>query len=183
MTDMKIGYARVSTLDQNPELQLAALREVGCERIFTETASGARQDRRRLRAAMRSIKPGDTLVVWKFDRLARSLRQLTDTLEVLDKRGAGFQSLTEVIDTTTPGGRLIFHIMAALAEFERALIRERTLAGLATARAEGRVGGRPRKLSEDVLRQAREARAADSASIPELAKALGVSTSTLYRRI
>lgn len=132
---------------------------------------------------MRSIKAGDTLVVWKLDRMARSLRQLTDTLETLEKRGAGFQSLTEAIDTTTPGGRFLFHILAALAEFERALIRERTLAGLATARAEGRIGGRRFKLSEETLRRAREVRATDIASMPELAKVFGVSVSTLYRRL
>ncbi len=180
---MLIGYARVSTLDQNPELQLAALRQAGCERIFTETASGARQDRRQLRAALKSVQVGDTLVVWKLDRLARSLRQLIDTMDLLERRGLGFRSLTEAIDTNTPGGRLIFHIMAALAEFERSVIRERTLAGLAVARAEGRIGGRRGKLTEAQLARARQAFVQGRASVAQLAEGLGVSPSTLYRRL
>src|SRR5689334_2244377 len=139
-----IGYARVSTSEQNLGLQLDALKEAGCRRVFEETASGGAKARPRLREALEFLRPGDTLVVWKLDRLARSLQQLIETIEELHKRGCGFRSLTEAIDTTTAGGRLIFHIFGALAEFERGIIRERTLAGLEAARARGRKGGRPK---------------------------------------
>ena len=140
---MFIGYARVSTQDQNPELQLDALRQEGCEKIFTEKLSGARRDRPELKAALEYMRSDDTLVVWKLDRLARSLKQLIETVEDLEERGIGFSSLTEAIDTTTPSGKLVFHIFAALAEFERSIIRERTMAGLNAARERGRLGGRP----------------------------------------
>src|SRR5262245_50902777 len=140
---MYIGYARVSTQDQNPALQLDALQNADCDKIFMEKASGAQRDRPELKAALDYIRPGDTLVVWKLDRLARSIRQRIDTIESLEARGIGFRSLTEAIDTTTPGGKLIFHIFGALAEFERSVIRERTKAGLASARARGKRGGRP----------------------------------------
>ena len=138
---MLIGYARVSTQEQDLALQLDALKAAGCERIYEERASGAQRDRPELKAALGYMREGDTLVVWKLDRLARSLKQLIDTVEDLGARGIGLRSLTEAIDTTTSGGKLIFHIFAALAEFERAVIRERTLAGLAAARARGRKGG------------------------------------------
>jgi DNA invertase Pin-like site-specific DNA recombinase len=142
-----IGYARVSTSDQNLELQLDALKEAGCRRVFEETASGANKARPQLRDALDFLQPGDTLVVWKLDRLARSLQQLIEVIEQLHKRGCGFKSLTEAIDTTTAGGRLIFHIFGALAEFERSIIRERTMAGLEAARTRGRRGGRPRLMN------------------------------------
>ena len=132
-----LGYARVSTTDQQPQLQVDALERAGCYRVFTETASGARVDRSVLEQLLDQLRPGDTLVVWKLDRLGRSLRHLVDTVTGLAERGIGFCSLQEAIDTTTPGGELVFHVFAALAEFERDLIRERTAAGLAAARARG----------------------------------------------
>ena len=128
---MLVGYARVSTQDQKPALQRDALTAAGCEKLFEETASGAQRDRPQLQAAIDYMRAGDTLVVWKLDRLARSVKQLIETVEGLDARGIGFRSLTETIDTTTPGGKLVFHIFGALAEFERSIIRERTKAGLA----------------------------------------------------
>ena len=140
---MAVGYARVSTQDQDLALQLDALQAAGCERVYTEKASGAQRDRPQLQAALDYMRPDDTLVVWKLDRLARSLRQLLDTVEVLHARQIGLRSLTEAIDTSTPGGTLVFHLFGALAEFERSIIRERTRAGLAAARARGRTGGRP----------------------------------------
>ena len=178
---MFVGYARVSTQDQNPELQLDALREAGCEKLFEEKASGARADRPQLQAAIDYMREGDTLVVWKMDRLARSLKQLIQTVEQLEERGIGFRSLTEAIDTTTSGGKLIFHIFAALAEFERSIIRERTQAGLKAAIARGRKGGRPPALF-DADRAAAMALFRDG-TIPvrEIAKRLGVSEATLYR--
>jgi DNA invertase Pin-like site-specific DNA recombinase len=142
-----IGYARVSTADQSPLLQTDALRAAGCSRLFAETASGALSERPRLKAVIDYLRPGDTLVVWKLDRLARSIKQLIETIEILHNMDCGFRSLTEAIDTTTPSGKLVFHIFGALTEFERNIIRERTLAGLASARARGRIGGRPRSLS------------------------------------
>ena len=148
---MLVGYARVSTQDQKPELQLDALTAAGCEKVFEEKASGALRDRPQLQAALDYMRDGDTLVVWKLDRLARSIKQLIETVEMLEERGVGFRSITEAIDTTTSGGRLVFHIFAALAEFERSIIRERTVAGLASARARGRFGGRPPSLSDKDL--------------------------------
>src|SRR5512139_3037912 len=127
---MLVGYARVSTQDQDPALQLDALKGAGCEKVFTEKASGAQRDRPQLRAALGYMRQGDTLVVWKLDRLARSLKQLIETVETMGEQGLGLRSLTEAIDTTTSGGRLVFHLFAALAEFERGVIRERTMAGL-----------------------------------------------------
>lgn len=152
---MLVGYARVSTLDQNPALQIDALKGAGCEKLFVEKASGASRDRPELKGALDYVREGDTLVVWKLDRLARSLKQLIETVAMLEARGIGLRSLTESIDTTTAGGRLIFHIFGALAEFERTVIRERTKAGLTAARARGRVGGRPPKLSVDDLKAAK----------------------------
>jgi DNA invertase Pin-like site-specific DNA recombinase len=142
-----LGYARVSTTDQQPQLQVDALQRAGCYRVFVETASGARADRPILEQVLDQLRPGDTLVVWKLDRLGRSLRHLVDTVTGLAEGGIGFRSLQEAIDTTTPGGKLVFHVFAALAEFERDLIRERTSAGLAAARARGRHGGRPSVLT------------------------------------
>jgi len=176
------AYCRLSTADQCADMQLDALRASGCERVFVKKASSGARDRPELKSALRALQPGDTLVVWKLDRLARSLRQLIDTIERLQARGVGFKSLTESIDTTTSGGRLIFHIMGALAEFERSIIRERTVAGLAAARERGCVGGRRRKLSDSDVLSARAARAA-GASIPDLASRYGVGVSTIYRRL
>ena len=180
---MLVGYARVSTQDQNPGLQLDALRGVGCEKIFEEKASGAQRDRPELKSALEYMRDGDTLVVWKLDRLARSIKQLIETVEMLEGRGVGFRSVTEAIDTTTSGGRLVFHIFAALAEFERSIIRERTKAGLSSARARGRMGGRPSALSEEDLGHARALLADPEITVNQVAKRLGVAPSTLYRHL
>ncbi len=176
-----VGYARVSTQDQDAELQRVALRKAGCRRIFEETASGAQRDRPQLAAALDYMREGDTLVVWKLDRLARSLKQLIETVESLEAHGAHFRSLTENVDTGTAGGKLIFHVFGALAEFERGLIRERTIAGLEAARARGRVGGRPRSITEKKLTVARGLLKAGDLTINEIAAQIGVSPATLYR--
>src|SRR3954466_11684681 len=146
---MLIGYARVSTNDQTLDLQQDALTKAGCEKIFTDTVSGATTERKGLDQALTKLRAGDTLTVWRLDRLGRSLPHLITTITSLEKQGIGFKSLTENIDTTTSGGKLIFHIFGALAEFERNLIRERTLAGLEAARARGRTGGKPKLTPEN----------------------------------
>jgi DNA invertase Pin-like site-specific DNA recombinase len=178
---MLVGYARVSTLDQNPALQIDALKATGCERIFTEKASGAQRDRPELKAALEYLRQGDTLVVWKLDRLARSMRQLIETVEDLQTRGIELRSLTESIDTATAGGRLVFHIFGALAEFERAVIRERTSAGLQAARERGKKGGRPKTLGPKDLAVAKALLADPEISVEEVAARLKVSSATLYR--
>ena len=150
-----VGYARVSTQDQDLSLQLDALAVAGCKKVFEDRASGARADRAGLQAALDYVRDGEVLVVWKLDRLGRSLPHLIETVTELAKRGVGFRSLTEAIDTTTPGGRLVFHIFGALGQFERDLIGERTRAGLAAATAQGRKGGRKPAVTEDKLRRAR----------------------------
>jgi DNA invertase Pin-like site-specific DNA recombinase len=180
---MLIGYARVSTQEQNTTLQIEALEGVGCERVFTEKASGAQRDRPQLHAALDYMRAGDTLVVWKLDRLARSLKQLIETVEDLEARKIGFRSLTEAIDTTTAGGKLIFHVFAALAEFERSLIRERTMAGLASARAKGKLGGRPPALTKEDLQAARAMLADPAITVAQVAKRLNISPATLYRHL
>ena len=180
---MLVGYARVSTRDQNPQLQIDALRAVGCDRVFMEKASGANRDRPELKAALDYIRAGDTLVVWKLDRLARSVRQLVETAEKLAQRQIGLKVLTQAIDTTSPGGRLVFHVFAAVAEFERELMLERTHAGLATARAANRRGGRPKALSDAQIRRARAMLADPMITVEEVAQQLGTATSTLYRHI
>lgn len=182
---MLIGYARISTQDQTPDLQSDALRAAGCQRIFTEQASGAQRDRPQLKAALDYARDGagDILVVWRLDRLARSLGQLIETVEHLETRQVGFRSLTEAIDTQSAGGRLVFHLFGAMAEFERSLIRERTRAGLAAARARGRVGGRPAALSERDLVVARALLADPDITVTEVARRLGVAPSTLYRTL
>jgi DNA invertase Pin-like site-specific DNA recombinase len=151
---MIIGYARVSTQDQTPALQLDALAAAQCEQVFHEKAGGVSRERPELTACLRSMRAGDTLVVWKLDRLARSLKDLVEIIDDLQKRDVGFRSLTEAIDTTSTGGRLVFHIFGALAEFEHNLIRERTIAGLAAARARGRRGGRKPSMSKADIRKA-----------------------------
>ncbi len=180
---MLIGYMRVSTQDQNLRMQRDALSAAGCERVFEETASGAIRDRPQLAAVLDYMRAGDTLVVWRLDRLARSVRQLIDTIELLEKREIGLRSLTESIDTTTPGGRLVFHIFAALAEFERGIIRERTTAGLVAARAQGRIGGRPPALKASDIAVAKAMLSTPEVSVKEVARRLGVSVSTLYKHI
>jgi DNA invertase Pin-like site-specific DNA recombinase len=178
---MLIGYARVSTADQTLNLQQDALEKAGCTKIFTDTASGAKSERKGLEAALSYVREGDTLCVWKLDRLGRSLRHLIDAITYFDKRGIGFRSFTENIDTTTPGGKLIFHIFGALAEFERDLIRERTQAGLQAARARGRKGGRPKALSAKKAQMAQALYADKSNSIDEICKTLNIGRTTLYR--
>jgi len=179
---MLVGYARVSTQDQNLDLQITALKEAGCQKIFTEKASGAQRDRPELIAAMNYIRPGeDVLVIWKLDRLARSLKQLIETVEKLETQKIGLLSLTESINTTTSGGRLIFHIFASLAEFERSIIRERTTAGLRAARQNGRIGGRPSVLKEKDLAIARTLLQDASITVEDVAKRMQVAPSTLYR--
>lgn len=180
---MLVGYARVSTQDQDMSLQRDALEEAGCERIFVEKASGAQRERPQFHAALDFMRNGDTLVVWKLDRLARSLKQLIETVEQLRERDIGLRSLTEAIDTGTSGGRLVFHVFGALAEFERSMLRERTEAGLRAAKARGRVGGRPRALSEDDLTAAQALLNEPDISVAEVARRLGVSSSTLYRHL
>ncbi len=151
---MLIGYARVSTQDQHPELQLDALKAAGCEQFFHEKMTGKLAERPELDACLRTLRKGDTLVVWKLDRLGRSLKNLVEIIHGLEQRGVAFRSLTESIDTANASGKLIFHIFGALAEFEHSLILERTMAGLAAARARGRMGGRKPKLSVDDVRKA-----------------------------
>lgn len=180
---MLVGYARVSTQDQNPDLQLDALKAAGCEKVFVEKASGAQRERPELKAALEYLRAGDALVVWKLDRLARSVKQLIETVEGMEAKGIGFRSLTEAIDTTTAGGKLVFHIFGALAEFERSIIRERTRAGLDAAKARGRLGGRPSKLTAQDLIAAKAMLADPSFTVEAVAKRLGVSSATLYRHL
>ena len=180
---MLVGYARVSTQDQNPALQLDALKAAGCEKVFTEKASGAQRDRPDLAAALSYMRSGDSLVVWKLDRLARSLPQLIETVATLEDQGIGFRSLTEAIDTTTAGGKLVFHIFGALAEFERSVIRERTRAGLKAARDRGRKGGRPPALSAADLAVAMALLRDPAITVDEVATRLKVSPATLYRHL
>lgn len=178
-----LGYARVSTTDQDASLQIDALTKAGCYRVFVDTGSGSLQHRPELDKLLDQLRPGDTLVVWRLDRLGRSSRHLIDQLQVLADRGVGFRSLQETIDTTSPGGRLVFHVFAALAEFERDLIRERTNAGLAAARARGRTGGRPSALSADQVRAARRMYEQKDMTVAQIGQVLGVSRTTIYRAL
>lgn len=180
---MLVGYARVSTQDQNTDLQLDALKAAGCEKVFVEKASGAQRDRTELKAALAYVRAGDTVVVWKLDRLARSLKQLIETVELLDNSQIGFRSLTEAIDTTTAGGKLVFHIFASLAEFERSIIQERTKAGLDAARSRGKMGGRPASMTDKDIAAAKALLADDNITMNEVAKRLNVAPSTLYRHL
>jgi len=180
---MKVGYARVSTRDQHADLQTDALTEAGCETIYEEAASGAQRDRPKLTEALAYLREGDTLVVWKMDRLARSLRQLIETVELLEERGIGFVSLTEKIDTTSPGGKLVFHLFGALAEFERGMIRERTKAGLKAAKDRGAKLGRPRVMTDDQIAMARTMKKDGAYTSTQIASQLGVSRATLYREL
>lgn len=177
---MKIGYARVSTLEQNLDLQRDALKAAGCEKIVVEKASGAKKDRSGLERVREQLRKGDVLVVWRLDRLGRSLRHLIELMTELEGQGTGFQSVTEAIDTTTPGGKLVFHIFGALAEFERNLIRERTKAGLEAARARGRKGGRRKKLGEKQRKLSVELYRSKKHPIDEICRTVGISKPTLY---
>src|SRR3954468_7366007 len=178
---MRIGYARVSTLDQNLDLQEDALKAAGCEKIYTDKTGGAKAERPGLERALADLRAGDRLVVWKLDRLRRGVGDLIEQTTPLRDRGVGFQSLQEAIDTTTSGGKLIFHVFGALAEFERAIIRERTLAGLAAARARGRKGGRPRHLDDKKKQHAAMLHSDPTNAIKDICRTLGISKATLYR--
>ena len=180
---MKIGYARVSTKDQNLDLQIDALQKHGCEKIYTETISGAKLERPKLQDMLANVRKGDVIVVWKLDRLGRSLKDLIQIIGRLVEQEVGFKSLNDNIDTTTSQGRLIFNIFASLAEFERDLISERTLAGLSAARARGRFGGRPKGLSTKAIATACAAETLykeRKLSTKQIAKQLGISKNTLY---
>lgn len=178
---MLIGYARVSTSDQNPDLQLDALRQAGCEKIFSESKSTRSHARAELTRALAYARAGDTLVVWKLDRLDRTLSQLILLLDQLGERAVAFKSLTEPVDTTTPAGRVLFQIVGAFAEFERSIVRERTMAGLAAARRNGKILGRPRSLDPAKLKIAAAMLRDPAIPVREVAEQLGVSRSTLYR--
>jgi len=177
---MLIGYARVSTEDQHLILQQEALEKSGCERIFTDKISGTRADRPGLKDALSHLRQGDTFVVWKLDRLGRSVKGLVDLVGDLEKLGVHFKSVTDSIDTSTPAGRFFFHVMASLAQMERELIVERTRAGLAAAKKQGRAGGRRRRMTETKVNAARKL-LADGMSPRDVAQNLGVSIPTLYR--
>ena len=174
-----IGYAWVSTAEQDTASQTDALRKAGCERIFEDTVSGIKAERHGLAAALAYLRDGDVLTVWRLDRLGRSLPHLIETISALEARGVGFRSLTESIDTTTSGGRLIFHVFGALGQFERDLIRERTKAGLAAAAARGRKGGRKPVITADKLQRARE-HIANGLNVREAAIRLKVGKTALY---
>lgn len=181
---MKIGYARVSTKDQSLNLQKDALKKAGCQKIYSEQISGTKTDRAKLDEMIEHIRSGDIIVVWKLDRLGRSLRDLVNLISKFQELGVGFKSLQDNIDTTTPTGKLTFHLFAALAEFERDIISERTKAGLASARARGRRGGRPKGLSkkaQDKARLAESLYTEKDNSIQEICEYLSISKPTLYR--
>ena len=178
---MKVGYIRTSKKDQNPQLQRRDLLAAGCEKIFEEQISSRKADRPQLRAALEYVRKGDALVVWKLDRFGRSLQELIELVRGLKERGIEFVSLRESIDTTTPGGKLVFHVFGAVAEFERDLVLERTVAGLEAARARGRRGGRPRALDESKAKLAKRLKAEGEHSVEEICSMLGVGRSTLYR--
>jgi DNA invertase Pin-like site-specific DNA recombinase len=177
---MKVGYARVSTQEQNLDLQLKALK--GCDKVFRDKASGTQNNRPQLKRALKHLKSGDVLIVWKLDRLGRSLGHLIETVSELKDRGVGFASISESIDTTTPGGKLFFHMMGALAEFERDLIVERTKAGIEAARQRGQHLGRPNKLNATQVKHARKL-IDDGTSRNEVARILDINPSTLYRNL
>ena len=180
---MLIGYARVSTQDQNLELQREALSKAGCKKVFEDKVSGTRADRPGLAKTLEMLREGDTLVVWKLDRLGRSVKQLVDLVGDLHKHGVQFRSLTDSIDTGTPSGRFFFHVMASLAEMERELTVERTRAGLESARARGRHGGRPFKMTPAKLRLAQAAMGKPETKVAELCAELGITRQTLYRHV
>ena len=180
---MLVGYARVSTQDQQLELQRDALEKAGCKKLFTDIASGATSQREGLETALEFVRAGDTLVVWKLDRLGRSLKDLIQRIGQLQARGIGFKSVQENIDTTTANGILVFHIFGAIAQFERELIRERTMAGLASARARGRLGGRPPALDEKTRALAVTMYKDSSHAVKDICATLGISRTTLFRYV
>jgi DNA invertase Pin-like site-specific DNA recombinase len=180
---MKIGYARVSTAEQNLDLQLDALKAAGCQRIYEEHASGKHAERTELVNCLKALRPGDVLVVWRLDRLGRNLADLVRIVGELESGQVGLESITERLETVSSTGRLVFHIFAVLAEFERNVTRERTLAGLKAARARGRLGGRPEKLSPKDKQQIRVLLQDPAVRVRDVAKRFGVSVSTLYKRV
>lgn len=180
---MLVGYARVSTDTQSTDGQIDALKAVGCERVFEEQMSGTRSDRPQLAAALSYARDGDVLVVARLDRLARSMKQLLATVETLQEHGIGLRSLHEAIDTTSATGRLVFHIFAALGQFEVELLRERTRTALAASRARGRVGGRPPALDAIKVTAAKAMLSSGEMTAAEVAKQIGCSPSTLYRHV
>lgn len=179
----RIGYARVSTDDQNLDLQLDALSRLKCDEVYSEKISGKNTERPELAHCLKSLRSGDTLVVWRLDRLGRSLQDLVGIITALEKQGVAFESFGEKIDTGSASGKLQFHIFSAMAEFERNLLRERTMAGLAAARARGRVGGRPAKLTDKHIREIKLLLADPAARVTDIAKKYGVSRATLYSRV
>jgi DNA invertase Pin-like site-specific DNA recombinase len=180
---MLIGYARVSTQDQSLNLQIDALEKVGCSRIFTDVISGAKAERNGLDKALSHLREGDTLVVWKLDRLGRSLPHLIQTVNSLKERKIGFKSLTEELDTTSPGGKLVFHVFGAVAEFVLDITRERTQAGLAAARARGKKGGKPKALTDRQRSIAQSLYDDPANAIADICRTLQISRATLYRYI
>lgn len=178
---MLIGYARVSTYQQNLDLQVDELKKIGCEKIFQDKITGSKADRPELNELKKILRKGDSLVVWKLDRLGRSLKDLVIMVKELEEQEVGFISITEKIDTTSPSGKLIFHIFASLAEFERELIKERTFAGLSSARARGRVGGRPKSLTEEQIKQVKAMHKDTTIPIEQIMKTFKISKNTLYK--
>lgn len=181
--NQRIGYARVSTDDQNLDLQRDALAKAGCSSIYEETASGKSSDRIELEHCLRALRAGDTLVVWRLDRLGRSVPDLVKIVAELEQRGIGFESLQEKIETESASGKLVFHVFAALAEFERNLIRERTRAGLAAARARGRKGGRKPALDVKQIREIRALLKDPQIKVTDIAERYGVSRTTIYKHV
>lgn len=180
---MRIGYARVSTDDQTLDLQRDALKRAKCRELYEEHGSGKNAARPQLEACLKSLRESDTLIVWRLDRLGRNLSDLVKLIADLERRRINFESLTEKIETGSPAGRLVFHIFAALAEFERNLIRERTVAGLKAARARGRKGGRPAKLSPKEIKTIRALLRSSDVPVSEIAIRFGIARSTLYRTV
>jgi len=183
---MKIGYVRVSTLDQNLNFQREELEKVGCEKIFEDKISGSlsKAERQGLKSAIEFARSGDVLVVWKLDRLGRSIKDLIEIVGELDKKGVSFKTISGIeIDTSNAGGKLIFHIFAALAEFEKELIRERTLAGLKSSRARGKVGGRPSKITPEIVRMAKNLHSDPKNKPDEIRKLLGGISKSLFYKI
>jgi DNA invertase Pin-like site-specific DNA recombinase len=183
MAMRRFGYARVSTDDQNLDLQRDALNRAGCDRLYEEKASGKSADRPQLEECLADLREGDTLTVWRLDRLGRSLPDLVRVVADLEKRGVGFESLSERIETVSAAGKLIFHVFAALAEFERNVIRERTQAGLTAARARGRCGGRKPKIGDKERREIQALYDAKTVPVTDIAKRYGVSRTTLYKHL
>jgi len=181
--NQRIGYARVSTDDQNLDLQRDALKKSGCSTIYEEAASGKNTDRAELEQCRKALRKGDTLVVWRLDRLGRSLPDLVRIVAELDHDGIGFESLTEKIETASASGKLVFHVFAALSEFERNLIRERTHAGLSAARARGRAGGRKPKLDDKQVREIKALLRDPGIHVADVARRYGVSRTTLYKHV